>query len=86
MTPTCLQQLYGIPSTLASQSSNKLAVSGYLEQFANLADLRVCAKASSSVPKIKEASTFILQTIDGGENRQAHSEAGVEAVSTVTFH
>jgi tripeptidyl-peptidase-1 len=51
MTPKCVQQLYGIPSTPASQPSNKLAVSGYIEQFANRADLKVCAEASNSIPK-----------------------------------
>jgi tripeptidyl-peptidase-1 len=56
MTPTCLQQLYGIPGTPASQTSNGLAVSGYIEQYANKADLKVCAKASYSVTKIKQVS------------------------------
>ncbi|KAF8261893.1 Pro-kumamolisin, activation domain-containing protein [Lactarius quietus] len=40
MTPICLQQLYGIPGTSASQSTNTLAVTGYLEEFANGADLK----------------------------------------------
>lgn len=42
ITPACLQALYGIPTTPATVSSNKLAVSGFIEQFANQADLRVC--------------------------------------------
>jgi hypothetical protein len=41
ITPACLQALYGIPTTLATQSSNKLAVAGYLEQYAQIADLQV---------------------------------------------
>ena len=39
--PTCLQNLYGIPTTLATQSSNTLAVSGFINEFANKADLSV---------------------------------------------
>lgn len=40
--PTCLQNLYGIPTTLATQSTgNTLAVSGFIEEFANMADLSV---------------------------------------------
>ncbi|KAI0312873.1 Pro-kumamolisin, activation domain-containing protein [Amylostereum chailletii] len=31
ITPTCVQELYGIPTTLATQSSNKIAVSGFIE-------------------------------------------------------
>ena len=42
ITPACLQALYNIPTTRATQSSNVLAVSGFIEQFANQADLRVC--------------------------------------------
>ena len=41
ITPACLQALYGIPSTPASVSSNQLAVSGFIEQFANQQDLKV---------------------------------------------
>lgn len=107
MTPKCIQQLYGIPRTSASQSpasesSNKLAVSGYLKQFVNENDLRVCANASNSVPKIKLVvsfqeflrkftnlplnTTFTLQTIDGGINSQDPQQAGIEAVSAVSLH
>ncbi len=36
VTPACLQALYGIPATPATQSSNKLAVSGFLDQYAQV--------------------------------------------------
>lgn len=97
MTPKCIQQLYKIPGTSASQSSNKLAVSGFLQEFANMADLRVCAEASDSVLRMKRVSfqkflqtfrtdlppnnTFTLQKIDGGTNTQTPDQAGIEAVS-----
>ncbi len=97
MTPKCIQQLYKIPKISASQSSNKLAISGFLQEFANRADLRVCAKASDSILGMKRVSfqkflqtfrtdlspnnTFTLQTIDGGTNPQTPDQAGLEAVS-----
>lgn len=42
ITPACAQQLYNIPSTPATESSNQLAVSGFIKQYANQADLTVC--------------------------------------------
>lgn len=39
--PACLQEIYGIPSTPATQSSNRIAVAGYDDQWANIADLEV---------------------------------------------
>lgn len=36
VTPACLQALYGIPTTRATQSTNKLGVSGFIDQFAQV--------------------------------------------------
>ncbi|KAI0645469.1 family S53 protease [Trametes meyenii] len=77
ITPACLQALYGIPTTPAQVSSNKLAVSGFIEQFANQADLRTFL--INFRPDIPAATTFTLQTLDGGRNPQSASQAGVEA-------
>jgi tripeptidyl-peptidase-1 len=41
ITPACLQDLYGIPTALATQSSNQIAVPGYAKQYAQQADLTV---------------------------------------------
>lgn len=41
VTPTCLIDLYAIPTTPATQKSNVLGVSGFIDQFANEADLEV---------------------------------------------
>ena len=41
ITPACLQALYGIPTAPATVRSNQLGVSGFIDQFANQADLRV---------------------------------------------
>lgn len=77
VTPACLQALYGIPTTLATQSSNKLGVSGFIEQFANQADLTTFLK--SFRPDLSSATAFALQTLDGGTNSQTASQAGIEA-------
>lgn len=49
ITPACLQALYGIPTAPATQSSNKLGVSGFIDQFAQTADLRVCGYSCISM-------------------------------------
>ena len=41
ITPTCLQDIYGIPATPAVKNSNTLLVTAYVEQFAQTADLKV---------------------------------------------
>ncbi|KAK0192116.1 family S53 protease-like protein [Armillaria mellea] len=77
VTPACLQALYGIPATRATQSSNRLGVSGFIDQFAQTADLRTFLTALR--PDIPAATTFTLQTLDGGRNVQSASQAGIEA-------
>ncbi|KAI0062178.1 family S53 protease [Artomyces pyxidatus] len=76
-TPTCLQELYGIPATKATQKSNGLAVSGFIEQFANQADLK--SFITQFRKDLPTTTTFTLQTLDGGSNPQTRSEAGIEA-------
>lgn len=41
MKPTCLQALYNLSIVKATQSSNKLAVTAFLDQFTDGADLKV---------------------------------------------
>ncbi|KZV87124.1 family S53 protease [Exidia glandulosa HHB12029] len=76
ITPSCLQALYGVPTTPATVPSNQLAVSGFIEQFANQADLTSFLRTNR--PDIANA-TFATQLLDGGSNPQVRSEAGVEA-------
>lgn len=76
ITPKCLQAIYGIPATPATQASNGLAVSGFIDQFANQADLAQFLRVNR--PDIANA-TFATQLIDGGRNPQAISQAGIEA-------
>ncbi|KAL0578129.1 hypothetical protein V5O48_003872 [Marasmius crinis-equi] len=77
VTPSCLESLYGIPTTRATQSSNKLGVSGFIQQFANQADLRTFL--TNFRPDLPATTTFALQTLDGGSNPQGANQAGVEA-------
>ena len=81
ITPSCLLSLYNIPSTAATESSNKLAVTGFIEQYANKADLKTFLKKYRT--DISSSTTFTLDTIDGGSNAQSGSQAGVEAVSSL---
>lgn len=76
VTPSCLQALYGIPTAKATQSSNKLTVSGFIEQYANQADL---ASFLQEFRSDLTGTTFTLQTLDGGVNPQSVADAGIEA-------
>ena len=42
ITAACLQYLYGIPTTPATNPRNGILVTGYVEQYANAEDLKVC--------------------------------------------
>ncbi|KAF9035738.1 family S53 protease [Hymenopellis radicata] len=77
VTPECLQTLYGIPNTPASPSSGQLGVPGYIEQFAQEADLALFLQKLR--PDIDPNTTFTLETLDGGVNTQDPALAGVEA-------
>ncbi|KAI0291167.1 family S53 protease [Multifurca ochricompacta] len=77
VTPACLQALYGIPATKATQASNGLGVSGFIGQFANQADLKSFLTALR--PDLPSTTTFALQTLDGGTNSQVLGRAGLEA-------
>ncbi|KAJ7491686.1 peptidase S8/S53 domain-containing protein [Mycena galericulata] len=77
ITPACLQAIYNIPGTAATQSANKLGVSGFIDQWANLADLQQFLKTFR--PDISPSATFTLQTLDGGSNQQTRADAGIEA-------
>ncbi|KAJ7111426.1 family S53 protease [Mycena epipterygia] len=78
VTPACLQALYNITSAAATQTTNKLAVSGFIEQWANMLDLRQFL--TEFRPDMNPGTTFALQVLDGGTNPQTpRSVAGVEA-------
>ncbi|KAJ6581843.1 family S53 protease [Mycena capillaripes] len=77
VTPTCLQSLYGIPTTAATESTNSIAVAGFIDQFAEKADLT--SFLTSFRTDLSSSTTFATQTLDGGENTQSASAAGIEA-------
>ncbi|KAF7299343.1 Tripeptidyl-peptidase sed3 [Mycena indigotica] len=77
VTPACLQAMYGIPSTLATQSSNSIAVAGFIQQFAQTADLTAFLKRFRT--DLPSTTTFALRTFDAGKNTQGASQAGIEA-------
>lgn len=85
VTPACLQALYGIPTTPATQSSNTLAVTGFISQWANQADLKTFLQTYRT--DMNPNTTFSLATLDGGSNPQTGVEPGLEAVSSaITAH
>ncbi|KAK0441332.1 Pro-kumamolisin, activation domain-containing protein [Armillaria borealis] len=78
VTPACLQDLYNIPSTPATQPTNRLGVSGFDsdDQFAETADLQ---KFLVDFRPDLISTSFTVQTLDGGQNPQRANEAGIEA-------
>ncbi|KAJ6514898.1 family S53 protease [Mycena vitilis] len=68
VTPACLQALYGIPTTPATESSNSISVTGLANNFAQQADLR--SFLASFRKDMSSATSFSTQTLDGGENVQ----------------
>ncbi|KAJ7764320.1 family S53 protease-like protein [Mycena metata] len=77
ITPACLQSIYGIPRTPATEKSNTLLVTGYVGQYAQSADLSAFLKLLR--PDIPSNTTFMLLTTDNGTNPQDPADAGIEA-------
>ncbi|KAF9564221.1 subtilisin-like protein [Agrocybe pediades] len=75
ITPTCLRDLYNTSTYLpAATGTNKLGVAGYLEEFANLADLQTFFKKFRTDAV---GSSFSIVQVNGGGNDQ--TDPGVEA-------
>ncbi|KAJ7670497.1 family S53 protease [Mycena olivaceomarginata] len=72
------QELYRIPTIPATQKSNTLGVAGFIDEWANQADLTTFLTRDR--PDINSSTSFALETLDGGSNPQNRSQAGVEAV------
>ncbi|KAF8158796.1 family S53 protease-like protein [Mycena galopus ATCC 62051] len=83
ITPTCLQDLYGIPTTPATEKSNKLLVTGYESEWAQTADLEACGSSLQFLtllrPDIPPSTTFTLLTTDDGTDPQGQFDDGLEA-------
>jgi tripeptidyl-peptidase-1 len=75
ITPACLQSLYGLPTASVSSSSAGIAVPGFVNEYANYADLNLFLQQFR--PDLSPAPSFALASVDGGLNDQ--SQPGVEA-------
>ncbi|TFK25946.1 tripeptidyl peptidase A [Coprinopsis marcescibilis] len=83
ITISCLKQLYKIGDYVPkSPRKTSIGITGYLEEFANLADLQ-----SFYNDQVKPAvnSSFKFVSVKGGLNNQTLSEAGAEANLDVQF-
>ncbi|KAF9162193.1 hypothetical protein DFQ26_003760, partial [Actinomortierella ambigua] len=78
MTPKCLQDLYGIPTARATQSQtgNYISVPGFLNEYANKADLGLFLQHYRSD---LVGAGFSEVFIDGGKNPQDANTGGLEA-------
>ncbi|KZT68040.1 tripeptidyl peptidase A [Daedalea quercina L-15889] len=77
ITPACLLELYNATGyTPQAAATNKIAVTGYLEQYANYADYYQFLE--ELVPYAAD-SNFSVVYINGGVNNQTLADAGVEA-------
>ncbi|TFY78346.1 hypothetical protein EWM64_g5670 [Hericium alpestre] len=73
-TPSCAQELYGIPTTFATHVTNQLDVSAFENEYASQSDLELFLQAYR--PDL-EGKVFAVEFLDGGENIQ--SSPGLEA-------
>ncbi|KAJ7784141.1 subtilisin-like protein [Mycena metata] len=85
ITVNCLKQIYNaVNYTPSADVGNSIAVTGYLDQFANFADLQ--AFYADQVPAAAAANaTFNVVSIAAGNNSQDPTQAGVEANLDVQF-
>ena len=79
MTPQCLQDLYQIPADPATQTSNKMFVSSFVQSFASRTDLS--SFLSDFRPDMASDTTFQLAVLNGGENDE--SRPSIEGVSFI---
>ena len=77
ITVSCLKQIYNAVGYVPSQTKNNaVGITGYLEEYANVADLQAFYK--DQVPAAVNSSyTFI--SIKDGLNNQTADAAGIEA-------
>ncbi|KAJ6505308.1 family S53 protease-like protein [Mycena sanguinolenta] len=69
VTPTCLQNIYGIPSAPATQPNNKILVAGYLGVSPNRTDLSMFLEEFR--PDIPQNTTFGLINIDNSTDQDS---------------
>lgn len=84
-TPKCIRQIYNITyKPIPSRSPARFAVAGFLEQYANYADMREFML--DLAPNISANSyNFTVELVNGGQNDQEPSKAGVEASLDIQY-
>ncbi|EIW75873.1 tripeptidyl peptidase A [Coniophora puteana RWD-64-598 SS2] len=83
ITLSCLKQLYNAEGyTPSNTSGNALGITAYLEQYANYADLQTFYQSQNPAAV---GSNFTYVSINGGQNLQDPSQAGVEANLDVQY-
>lgn len=81
--PECLRQLYDFASYRPSTNAgNSIAVTGYLEEYANRDDLQ---QFYAQYEPDAVNSTFEFVSIHGGRNDQDRSASGIEAALDVQY-
>ncbi|TDL29664.1 tripeptidyl peptidase A [Rickenella mellea] len=76
VTINCLKQLYNAVGFAPKSKQNKIGITGYLGQFANIADLQLFY-ADQRPDALNSSFQFI--SVNGGQNSQNISQAGGEA-------
>ncbi|KAI0733779.1 family S53 protease [Fomitopsis betulina] len=77
MVPECLQAMYGIPTTPATQASNQIAVTGYDNLYALQADLQTFLTRFRT--DVSNSTTYSVISVNNGTDPQWRETAGVEA-------
>ncbi|KAF8841599.1 subtilisin-like protein [Paxillus ammoniavirescens] len=77
ITISCLRELYNaVGYNTSATNGNKLAVTGYLEQYANNMDLQQFFELENPTAY---GSNYTFVSVNGGMNNQSYADAGVEA-------
>ncbi|KAJ7669648.1 family S53 protease-like protein [Mycena rosella] len=77
ITPACLQELYGIPTSPATEDANVIMVTAYEQEFAQTADLAQFLTLLR--PDIPPNTTFEVVSLNEGLDPQGQFLAGLEA-------
>ncbi|KAF7307418.1 Family S53 protease-like protein [Mycena indigotica] len=85
ITPACLQALYNIPATPATQENNALLVTGYQNQWAQIDDLQAFMKELRPDYSAGVNQTFLRLAIDHGTNPQLPGKSGIEAQLDIEY-
>ena len=80
--PACLQALYGTPATPATVLTNRIGVTGFIGEYAQLNDLHTFLYNFRK--DMNPYTNFSVQSVDGGINPQGNQYAGSEAVRLST--